>query len=109
MVGDRVVLLDPPYALDKAGLLSVAYRLRCRAVQRVRYVDGEKQIRSYLFGYDSDLVRAEVLYMSLLLQATSTPPAPCAVRRARRGLPTLLARGFTGRGQPPTRGGRDRA
>ena len=73
VVGDRVVLLDPPYALDKAGLLSsVAFRLRCRAVQRVRYVDGEKQISLHLFGYDSDLVRAEVLYTSLLLQATST-------------------------------------
>jgi hypothetical protein len=71
VVGDRVVVLDPPYALDKADLLSgVAIRLRCRCVQRVRYVDGARQISLHLFGYDSDLFRAEVLYTSLLLQAT---------------------------------------
>ncbi|MGH3333652.1 MAG: DUF2786 domain-containing protein [Nocardioidaceae bacterium] len=73
VVGDRVVVLDPPYALDKADLLSgVACRLRCRSVQRTRYVDGDKQISLHLFGYDSDLTRAELLYTSLLLQATST-------------------------------------
>jgi hypothetical protein len=73
VVGDRVVVLDPPYALDKAGLLSgVALELRCRAVQRVRYVDGVKQLSLHLFGYESDLLRAELLYTSLLLQATST-------------------------------------
>ena len=72
IVGDRVVVLDPPYALDKAGLLSsVAFELRCRAVQRVRYVDGSKQLSLHLFGYESDLLRAELLYTSLLLQATS--------------------------------------
>ena len=72
VVGDRVVVLDPPYALDKAGLLSaVAVRLRCRTVQRRRYVDGAKQISLHLFGYESDLLRAELLYTSLLLQATS--------------------------------------
>jgi hypothetical protein len=73
VVGDRVVLLDAPYALDKANLLSgVAIRMRCRCVQRVRYVDRTKQISIHLFGYESDLFRAEVLYTSLLLQATST-------------------------------------
>lgn len=73
IVGDRVVVLDPPYALDKAGLLStVAVRLRCRAVQRRRYVGGAKQISLHLFGYESDLLRSELLYTSLLLQATSS-------------------------------------
>lgn len=80
VVGDRVVVLDPPYALDKAGLLSsVAFELRCRSVQRARYVDGAKQLSLHLFGYESDLLRAELLYTSLLLQATSTlarTPAP---------------------------------
>ncbi len=72
VVGDRVVVLDAPYALDKANLLSgVALTLRCRAVQRTRYDGGEKQLSMHLFGYDSDLARAEVLYTSLLLQATS--------------------------------------
>ena len=72
VVGDRVVVLDAPYALDKAGLLAtVAGQLRCRAVQRVRYVDGDKQISLHLFGHDADLQRAELLYTSLLLQATA--------------------------------------
>lgn len=73
IVGDRVVVLDAPYALDKANLLSgVAISLRCRAVQRTRYDDGVKQLSMHLFGYESDLGRAEVLYTSLLLQATSS-------------------------------------
>lgn len=72
VVGDRVVLLDPPYALDKAGLLGqVALKLRCRAVHRTRYPDGVKELSVHLFGYESDLLRAELLYTSLLLQATS--------------------------------------
>jgi hypothetical protein len=72
VVGDRVVVLDAPYALDKANLLSgVATALRCQAVQRTRHDAGGKQLSMHLFGYDSDLVRAEVLYTSLLLQATS--------------------------------------
>lgn len=70
IVGDAVVLLDPPYALDKAGLLAgVASALRCRAVQRSRYDAGRKQLSMHLFGFESDLARAEVLYTSLLLQA----------------------------------------
>lgn len=73
IVGDRVVVLDAPYALDKAGMLSaVAVQLRCRAVRRTRYVDGVKQISLHLFGYESDLLRSELLYTSLLLQATSS-------------------------------------
>jgi hypothetical protein len=72
VVGDRVVQLEAPYALDKANLLSgVATALRCRVVQRTRYVAGEKELSMHLFGYESDLVRAEVLYTSLLLQATT--------------------------------------
>lgn len=72
-VGDRVVVLDRPYALDKTALLStVALALRCRAVQQVRYVDGAKQISLHLFGFDSDLARAELLFTSLLFQATSS-------------------------------------
>jgi hypothetical protein len=73
VVGDRVVVLDAPYALDKADLLSgVATALRCQAVQRTRHDVTGKQLSMHLFGYDSDLARAEVLYTSLLLQATSS-------------------------------------
>ncbi len=64
-VGDRVVALDPPYALDKAGLLAaVAVPLRCRVVRRTR--DG---IRIHLFGHAADLERVELLFTSLLVQA----------------------------------------
>ena len=72
VVGDRVVVLDPPYGRDKAGLLAtVATSLRCQVVQRQRWVDGEKQLSLHLFGYGADLQRAELLYTSLLLQATT--------------------------------------
>jgi hypothetical protein len=64
-VGDRVVPLDPPYALDKAGLLaSVAVPLRCRVVRRTR--DG---VQVHLFGHAADLERVELLFTSLLVQA----------------------------------------
>ena len=74
VVGDRAVVLDAPYALDKASLLSaVAHALRCQAVRRIRYVgpDARKQVSIHLFGYESDLFRVELLFTSLLLQATS--------------------------------------
>ena len=81
VVGDRVVVVEAPYALDKASLLSaVAVSLRCQAVQRTRYHSGGKQLSMHLFGYESDLARAELLYTSLLLQASgrlqrsSAPP-----------------------------------
>jgi hypothetical protein len=49
-------------------------------VQRTSYQSGGKQLSMHLFGYESDLARAELLYTSLLLQAssqlqrTSAPP-----------------------------------
>lgn len=76
-VGDRVVVVDPPYALDKATLLGVvAQRLRCRAVQRTDYRHGAKHTTLHLFGYESDLRRAELLYTSLLLQAAALTGSP---------------------------------
>jgi hypothetical protein len=69
-VGDRIIVMDAPYALDKAGLLSaIAVALRCRAVQRVRYPGLQKQISIHLFGFGADLDRVELLYTSLLVQA----------------------------------------
>ncbi|MGI5212384.1 DUF2786 domain-containing protein [Plantactinospora sp. CA-290183] len=65
-VGDRVVELPAPYALDKAGLLAgVAAALRCRSVRRR---DGNGFV-VHLFGFASDLERVEVLFTSLLVQA----------------------------------------
>ncbi|MFP5253897.1 MAG: DUF2786 domain-containing protein [Actinomycetes bacterium] len=74
VVGDRVVVMDAPYALDKATLLSsIAHALRCQAVRRVRHVGprARKEVSIHLFGYDSDLFRVELLFTSLLLQATT--------------------------------------
>jgi Protein of unknown function (DUF2786) len=71
VVGDRVVVLEPPYARDKAGLLSgVAHEMRCKTVLRTRYPGGVKELSLHLFGFDSDLLRTEVLYTSLLVQAS---------------------------------------
>jgi hypothetical protein len=71
VVGDRVVVLESPYARDKASLLSaVGHQLRCRSVLRTRYPDGLKELSVHLFGYDSDLVRTDLLFTSLLVQAS---------------------------------------
>ncbi|MFI7210485.1 DUF2786 domain-containing protein [Micromonospora maritima] len=65
-VGDRVVDVVAPYARDKAGLLAaVADPLRCRCVRR-RQGNG---FAMHLFGFASDLERAELLFTSLLVQA----------------------------------------
>ena len=86
-VGDRVVAVPAPYALDKVGLLGgVAGALRCRAVRR-RDADG---FVMHLFGFASDLERVELLYTSLLVQAahglaaTAVPAHehPAAFRRS---------------------------
>jgi hypothetical protein len=71
-VGDRVVTLEPPYAADKMDLLTtVAGRLRCRAIRRTRWTDDRRELSVHLFGHGSDLERVELLFTSLLLQATT--------------------------------------
>ncbi|RKN28598.1 DUF2786 domain-containing protein [Micromonospora musae] len=86
-VGDRLVEVAAPYARDKAGLLAaVADPLRCRCVRR-RHGSG---FAMHLFGFASDLERAELLYTSLLVQAahglagTPVPPGeqPGTFRRS---------------------------
>lgn len=70
-VGDRVVRLDPPYALDKATLLAaVATELRCRSVRRKQWRNGAYEYSIHLFGCESDLERADLLFTSLLVQAS---------------------------------------
>jgi hypothetical protein len=70
VVGDLVVVLDRPYAADKADLLSaIAGALGCRAVRRTRYPEGTKELSLHLFGHRSDLQRTEILFTSLLVQA----------------------------------------
>jgi hypothetical protein len=70
-VGDRVIGLYAPYALDKAGLLAtVAAALRCRSVRRKVWVGNGYAYNMHLFGFASDLERTELLYTSLLVQAS---------------------------------------
>jgi hypothetical protein len=69
-VGDRVVGVPAPYALDKSGLLAtVAAALRCRTVRRKQYRDGAYEYDMHLFGFASDLERTDLLYTSLLVKA----------------------------------------
>lgn len=91
IVGDRVIVLDRPYAAEKCGLLAaVALELRCRAVRRTRHPGGVKELSLHLFGHRSDLERVEILYTSLLVQVmhalarTPVPPwdHPAAFRRS---------------------------
>jgi hypothetical protein len=62
------IIVDQPYAVDKAGLLHhIAIALRCRAV-----LCGPKpRIRAVVVGFRSDLDRVELLFTSLLMQGTT--------------------------------------
>jgi hypothetical protein len=68
-IGTLTIPMDDPYSRDKASLLtSVAYPLRCRTLlHRV----GQKVDSVTVFGYQSDLGRVELLFTSLLLQAST--------------------------------------
>jgi Protein of unknown function (DUF2786) len=67
-IGSRVIEVDQPYARDKAHLLTcVADPLRCQTVH-TQGGGGPYVVRVY--GFVSDLERVELLYTSLLLQAT---------------------------------------
>ncbi|HEY1488561.1 MAG TPA: DUF2786 domain-containing protein [Micromonosporaceae bacterium] len=76
IVGDRVIDLPAPYAADKCSLLAgIATELRCRAVQR----RDSRGFAIHLFGFDSDLERVELVFTSLLVQASqalAVQPAP---------------------------------
>ncbi|MEU0565343.1 DUF2786 domain-containing protein [Nonomuraea sp. NPDC005983] len=85
---DRVVVLPDPWAREKARLVSlVAQAVRCRPLLIGR---GEGGQRVHIFGFTSDLERADVLATSLLLQMASglarvsLPPDVTAVRAYRR-------------------------
>lgn len=86
-VADRVVHLESPYAQEKAELLSsVAAGLRCRAVLRKRDSrEGPREHSVHLFGHESDLERADLLFTSLLLQSTgrlARTPVPAHEHKA---------------------------
>ncbi len=76
-VGDRVFDLDNPWAAVKAHLLAgLASALRCQCILLGRREPGS---RVHVFGYLSDLERADILFTSLLVQmarALAAQPAP---------------------------------
>jgi hypothetical protein len=66
----RVIVIDPPYVSAKISVLGgVAAANRCQTVSS----PGED--RAHLFGFPVDLDGVEVLYTSLLLQATAAMTA----------------------------------
>ncbi len=89
-LADRVIMVTAPYALDKAGLFtSVAGPLRCRTVRRKQWTPAGYAYAMHLFGFTTDLDRVDLLYTSLLVQASlglavaPIPPedSPAAFRR----------------------------
>jgi hypothetical protein len=80
---DRKFGFDRPWADVKAHLLAaVATALRCQCVQ-TQTAGGT---RLHVFGYASDLERAEILYTSLLVQmarALAREPVPAAGNSAK--------------------------
>nr|MDT0664320.1 DUF2786 domain-containing protein [Micromonospora sp. DSM 115978] len=77
---DLDLVVDPPYARDKAQLLAaVAIPLGCRLVHRTRRLDGNTVHSGHLFGMPADLERVQLLFTSLLVQqalglAVAIPP-----------------------------------
>jgi hypothetical protein len=74
---DRVFDLDNPWAAVKAQLLAgLATALRCQCILLTRREPGS---RVHVFGYLSDLERADILFTSLLVQmarALALQPVP---------------------------------
>jgi Protein of unknown function (DUF2786) len=63
---DRVIDVDNPWAQVKAHLLTgIGGAMRCQCILVPRRDPG---VRVHVFGYSSDLERAEILYTSLLVQ-----------------------------------------
>lgn len=71
-VGNRRVVCDAPYALEKAALLGGL--VVALGGQAVRLADrpGRSGRLIHAFGFEGDLDRAELLYTSLLLQSGQT-------------------------------------
>ncbi|MGD9529573.1 DUF2786 domain-containing protein [Pseudonocardia sp.] len=79
-IGGQRIAMDDPYSAGKARLLAwTAGALQCRAV--LHTASGGRVAAVTVFGFASDRERVELLYTSLLLQATSQlvrlrPPWP---------------------------------
>ena len=113
---DRVFDLDNPWADVKAHLLAgLATALRCQCILQNRREPGS---RVHVFGYLSDLERADILFTSLLVQmarALAMQPVPGLRRRGEGVAAVVDARLLFGGGRAGPRGrggggdgGRDR-
>ncbi|GAA2380702.1 DUF2786 domain-containing protein [Dactylosporangium salmoneum] len=70
VVGNRLVELSAPYLREKAYLLHVvAAALRCRSIRLERRAADGLRVSVHLFGFESDVAGAELLFASLLVQA----------------------------------------
>ncbi|MGH3192312.1 MAG: DUF2786 domain-containing protein [Streptosporangiaceae bacterium] len=82
--GNRIIDIDNPWAQIRAHLLAgLAGAMRCQCVLLSTSRPGA---RIHVFGYASDLERADILYTSLLLQMArglSTTVIPVGVRSPR--------------------------
>lgn len=90
LVGDRIVRVPAPYATEKAILLhNVAEPLRVNTVRLHARLRSEGYT-VHMFGFPSDLERVDLLFTSLLLQAslgvaTIQPPYGVHPVRYRKG------------------------
>jgi hypothetical protein len=86
----KVLDFANPWARVKAHLLcGLASSLRCQAILLGRSQQREGAVRIHLFGYQSDIERAEMLYASVLIQmwhglAGAEVPGWCRSPRAWR-------------------------
>jgi Protein of unknown function (DUF2786) len=65
--GDKIFTVDNPYAAPKSSLLTVVARaFRCKAIQ----VSRGTGVKVHVFGFAADLEMVDILYTSLLLQAS---------------------------------------
>jgi Protein of unknown function (DUF2786) len=84
--GNRIIDIANPWAQVRAHLLSgLAGAMRCQCI----LLNAESGARVHVFGYASDLERADILYTSLLLQmahglSAVAPPAGASSPRAWR-------------------------
>lgn len=72
----KIITIDEgAWALDRARLVgNVADAMRCKAIMLNKTTKGIPQDglrRVHVFGYESDLERAEIMFTSILLQMTS--------------------------------------
>jgi hypothetical protein len=82
--GSRIIDISNPWAQVRAHLLAgLAGAMRCQCVLLTTSKPGQ---RIHVFGYASDLERADILYTSLLLQMArglTTADVPAGVRSPR--------------------------